>query len=50
MENQKIGPTTSEKKSEKKRWSQIMANCLWGCTFLIVLAFFWQSIGEILFK
>ena len=31
-------------------WGQVLANCLWVVTFLMVLAFFWQSIGAMLAK
>ena len=31
-------------------WGQVLANCLWVVTLLMVLAFFWQSIGEMLSK
>jgi hypothetical protein len=31
-------------------WGQLLANGLWAVTLLMVLAFFWQSFGEMLEK
>lgn len=48
MTNQEKASVTPQGSAGTDVWGQMLANCLWGVTLLMVLAFFWQSIGEML--
>jgi hypothetical protein len=50
MANQEKKPVTPQDPAGTHVWGQVLANCLWVVTLLMVLAFFVQSIGEMLAK
>jgi hypothetical protein len=50
MENQEKQSVTQPSPIETHAWGQMLANGLWIVTLLMVLAFFWQSFGEMLTK
>ncbi len=50
MENEEKQSVTQPSPIETHAWGQVLANCLWVVTLLMVLAFFWQSFGEMLAK
>lgn len=48
MGSPKKTSVTPQGPAETNVWGQVLANCLWVVTLLMVLAFFGQSIGEML--
>lgn len=50
MENEEKQPLSQPSLIETHSWGQMLANSLWIVTLLMVLAFFWQSFGEMLAK
>jgi hypothetical protein len=50
MANQEKQSLAQQKPSGVHAWGQMLANSLWVVTLLMVLAFFWQSVGEMLIK
>jgi hypothetical protein len=50
MENEEKQSVTQSSPTEMHAWGQMLANGLWVVTLLMVLAFFWQSFGEMLVK
>ncbi len=46
MANEEKQSTVEQGPAGMHAWGQILANSLWVVTLLMVLAFFWQSFGE----
>ena len=48
MANQEQQTRKQPEQAGAQGWSQVLGNGLWVVTLLMVLAFFWQSIGMML--